>query len=186
MARRVKDEQKYDSRLYIRCMSDQKARIQSKAEDLGFNTNTFVVNMALNGEVIVNDNSVSIFELGLIRQLQQVGQWLNKSFTHRANITGDLPNELWSCLREVEQLLDYVSLSLKFHGDYLDFAKAEDAKHNRERSYSPAISQGLAFQLYGLDNNLTQLNSIAMIRDIHPRELSACLKKVNILLNRIS
>ena len=186
MARRTKGEEKYNDRLYLRCMSEQKARIKTKATQSGLNTNSFALEMLLNGEVVVNDNSISFFELSLIHQLQSVGQWLNKSFTHRANITGDISNEISNCLREVERLLNYVSFSLKMYDEYVWFCKGEDSEEGKEYKYPLAIHPKLAFQLHGLDNNLTQLNNIAKLRDIRPRELSVCIEKVSILLNRIS
>lgn len=187
MARPTKpDTEKALSRFDIRLKNSAKARIKARAKETGFSMTDFFVSMALNGEVVVNDNRESVFELALIRQLQQVGQWLNKSFTHRANMTGDLPQALASCLRQVEQILDYVILTLKFHDEYLDFAKAEDEKNDRLRSYPPSISQDLGFQLSLLDNNLTQLHNIATIRDIYPRELAVCIKKLNSVLKGIS
>lgn len=186
MARRTEGEEAYNDRLYLRCMKAQKARIKTKAKAAGFSANSFVLKMALHGEVVVNDNSLSFFEQSLIHEFRRVGQWLNKSFTHRANITGDISNELSDCLRQVERLLNYVSFSMRLHDEYVSFCKEEDLEKDRAQNYPLAIHPKLAFQLYGLDNNLSQLNNIAILRDIRPHELSACLKKVTLLLNRIS
>ena len=45
MARRTKGEEKYNDRLYLRCMSEQKARIKTKATQSGLNTNSFALEM---------------------------------------------------------------------------------------------------------------------------------------------
>ena len=186
MARPKKqDSDKHDSRLYIRCRGEQKARIQARAKKLELDTSSYVLQMSLNGEVVVNDNTISFFELAVIHQLQHVGRWLNKSFTHRANASGDLPNQLVSCLRELDRVLEYVILSLNFHEEYASSLKEEDKKRDRERSYPVAMHPKLAFQLYGIDNNLSQLRNIAELRKIRPYELYTCTEKIEALLERI-
>ena len=185
MARRKKNDKKYNDRLYLRCMSDQKSLIKTRSEDAGFdNVNSYILAMALDGQVIVNDNSIDFSAYMLIHRLREVGIELDK-LLHRANIHYELPGGLRTCLEKVKNLLVYTEHKIRFHDDYVRHLSEGNHKTEEWKGKTPAaIHPKLGFQINRLWNNINQFHVIAEQLNMYPHELAVCKNKAERLLER--
>ncbi len=107
MARPQKDTTaKQTRRLPIRCTEAEYTSIQTRAKDLGMSVSGYVRHMAINGEVIINENNAP-FDFAFVNQLQKIGVNINQQ-TKKLHATDRLPPELRRLWTKLETTLDHI------------------------------------------------------------------------------
>lgn len=187
MARRKLDEKRYDDRIYLRCLSDQKDTIKANADRAGFqSTSQYILEVALKGKVVIQKNTLSFFEYALIHEMREAGRRLDKHL-HRANIHQYLHNGIEASLVEVKHLLNYISYTMRLYGTYEKFlSDPEQEKTDEWRGKKPPVLHPkLVFQINKLWSNLNQLHRIADGSEVYPHDLAVCKQRAEYLLENL-
>src|SRR5579872_5573344 len=105
MARPRKTAPKLTRRVIVRVSEEDHARIRANAKDAGLGVSEFVRRLALDGQVVVRQQSA--YGMSLAFQLRRIGVNLNQ-LTRVANEDGEVPEELARVCGQVERILDRV------------------------------------------------------------------------------
>ena len=88
----------------VRCSIEDKKSIRLKADQCDLSMSEYIRNMALNGKIIIRQNSVD-FET--VHQLKKIGININQQ-TKALHATGTIPYELKALWKKLDVLLELI------------------------------------------------------------------------------